>query len=90
MACLEIDAATPLSADLIRRQFNLLSERYAADKFESMGEEFVAMAQSKREAIRAAAGALLEPLGELLEASAGENAVQSLRHNPELDDVFGA
>ena len=49
---MEIEPSLPLTADLIRRQFNLLSERYAEDKFTFAGPEFVAMARNKRDAVR--------------------------------------
>jgi hypothetical protein len=86
---LEIDPGTALSGDLIRRQFRLLSERYAADRFGSMAPEFVAMAKERREAIHAAALALLQALGEPLESPTSDPTSQALRHNPDLDDVFG-
>jgi hypothetical protein len=65
-----------------------LSERYEGAKFEAAGPEFVAMAQSKREAVQAAALALLEPLGEPLEVVAPAEP-RDLRHNPDLDAFFG-
>jgi hypothetical protein len=88
LATLEIDLSTPPSSELIRRQYNLLSERFAASKFENMGAEFVAMAEAKRSAILAAAGALLAELGEKLETQTAAPP-QDLRHNPDLDAMFG-
>jgi uncharacterized tellurite resistance protein B-like protein len=90
LALLEIDAAAPLSADLVRRQFNLLSQRYAPDKFESMGSEFVTVAENKRAALLAAATALLELWGEKLEPISPPSQPQELRHNHDLDVMFGA
>jgi uncharacterized tellurite resistance protein B-like protein len=90
MALLEIAPSTPQSADLVRRQYHLLMERYAAEKVAAMGPDFVAMADSKRTAIRAAASALLEKLGEALETTPPAAAPQELRHNPDLDAMFGA
>jgi hypothetical protein len=87
---LEIDASTQLTADLIRRQYNLLSSRLAPGKLESLGPEFVAMAESKRQAIRAAAAALIGPLGEPLDLPAKTAGPAELRHNPDLDAMFGA
>jgi hypothetical protein len=87
---LEIDPALPLTPDLIRRQFRLLTERYAPEKFATVGAEFVAIAQGKRSAVRAAAAALLAPLGEPLEPPAAPAAPTELRHNPDLDAMFGA
>jgi hypothetical protein len=86
---LEIDPSTPLSADLVRRQYNLLSERYASEKFATAGPEFVAMAQSKRDAILTAATALMESLGEKLDVEPSSARPQDLRHNPDLDAMFG-
>ena len=87
LASLEIDPALSLSADLIRRQYNALMARYAAEKFAAAGPEFVAMASSKREAVHAAATTLLEPFGEPLEEPA-VNGPPELRHNPDLDAMF--
>jgi hypothetical protein len=67
-----------------------LAERYAPEKFESAGPDFVALAKTKSEAIRAAATALLEPLGEKLVAEQPTVDPQDLRHNPDLDAMFGA
>jgi uncharacterized tellurite resistance protein B-like protein len=87
---LEIDLVVPLTADLIRRRFNLLLERMAPEKAEAMGAEFVAIATAKRESIRAAAETLLERLGEPLETPKLNEAPAELRHNPDLDAMFGA
>jgi hypothetical protein len=90
LTVLEIDPAVPLSADLVRRQYNLLSERYAAEKFASAGPEFVSLAEQKREALVAAATALLDEFGEKVEAALPAAAAPpELRHNPDLDAVFG-
>ncbi len=86
---LEIPAETPLSADLVRRQWNLLSERLAPEKVASLGPEFVKLAQDKLAALRRAAESLLETMGEKLETKPAAPPVQDLRHNPDLDDVFG-
>jgi tellurite resistance protein len=88
LAALEIDPAAPLSADLIRRQLQLLSERFSPEKVAALGSEFVAMAQAKREAALAAARALIAPFGEPLERPAAL-APQGLRDNPDLDAAFG-
>jgi hypothetical protein len=78
-----------VSADLIRRQYHLLSERYTPEKFESAGPDFVAVAQGKREAVVEAARALIEPFGEPLEDAARPAEPPELRHNPDLDAMFG-
>jgi hypothetical protein len=89
-ASLEIDPNVRLTPDLIRRQYHLLSGRLAPDKVESMGPEFVAMARSKQAAVRAAAEALIAPLGAALDLPGEQAAPAELRQNPDLDAVFGA
>src|SRR5207302_9513338 len=90
LALLEIDAGMPLTAELVRRQYNHLMERYALEKFEAAGPEFVALAQSKRESLLAALTALLNTLGEKVETPVpADTAPQELRHNPDLDAVLG-
>jgi DnaJ-domain-containing protein 1 len=89
LAALEIEPGTPVTADLVRRQYHLLSERFAPEKFAAAGAEFVSMAESKRAAVRAAAAALMQESGEPLEVAAPEKPTD-LRHNPDLDAMFGA
>jgi hypothetical protein len=86
---LEIPANTPLSSDRVRRQYNLLSERSNPDKVASMGAEFVALAQAKQKQLRQAAEMLLDSMGEKLETQPPAPPQLDLRHNPDLDDVFG-
>jgi hypothetical protein len=86
---LEIDADVPLSADLIRRQYSRLAERYAPEKVALMGPEVVALVRTKSDAVRAAASALLESLGETLEQPPPTAESEALRHNPDLDALFG-
>jgi tellurite resistance protein len=88
-AVLEIDPAAPLSPDLIRRQYHLLVERNDPAKVQARGAKYVALAKSECEAVTAAARVLMERFGEPLENPA-EPAPAELRHNPDLDDVFGA
>jgi tellurite resistance protein len=88
-ALLEIEPGTRLSADLIRRNFNRLWERLDPDKMTGMGTDFVAMAQAKRAALRAAACTLIEPFGEELEPKAEPAPARNMRDNPDLDQVFG-
>jgi hypothetical protein len=73
----------------VQRQWNLLSERLAPEKVASMGAEFVKLAQTMLAALRGAAESLLEAMGEQLETKPPTPPVQDLRHNPDLDDVFG-
>jgi tellurite resistance protein len=89
-AVLGIDSKTPLTADLIRRQFSLRnSQLMTSERLEAMGQEFIALAEAKRNALRAAAEALISPLGELLEPLPGPAVHPELRHNPDLDSMFG-
>jgi tellurite resistance protein len=89
LAALEIDPGVPLSADLVRRQFRLLSERLSPEKFATAGVEFVSMAEQKRAAVLAAARALIAPFGEELERPKEDPPHAGLRDNPDLDAVFG-
>jgi uncharacterized tellurite resistance protein B-like protein len=86
---LEIDAAVPLTVDLIRRQYNLLAARLAPEKVQALGGEFEIMAKSKRVGIRVAADALLAQFGEPLQLSAQAAGPAELRPNPDLDAMFG-
>jgi uncharacterized tellurite resistance protein B-like protein len=87
-AALEIAADSPLSVDLIRRQYHLLCDRFAPDRFASHGPEFVRMAAEKRDRAERAARHLLAAYNEPLEPSAVAPPAD-LRHNPDLDEVFG-
>ncbi len=87
---LEIEPAAQLSPELIRRRFLLLTERADPAKAAALGPEFAAMAEAKRADIRRAALQLMEPFGEPLEAPAAPPPPSDIRHNPDLDDVFGA
>ena len=88
-AALEIALGTPLSVDLVRRQYRLLTERFDPAKFESQGTDFVTLAKEKREKAERAARVLLEQLGAKLEEEKAPEAPKDLRHNPDLDAVFG-
>jgi uncharacterized tellurite resistance protein B-like protein len=89
-AVLEIDPGTELSADLIRRKYTLLSEKLDPTKASALGPDFAAMAAEKRTRLRAAAEALIAPFGVPLDPPAAPPPPADLRHNPDLDDVFGA
>jgi predicted flap endonuclease-1-like 5' DNA nuclease len=86
---LEIDPSHPLSTDLVRRQYRLLQERFAPEKVHAMGGDVIATVERKRAAVRAAAAALLEKMGEKLSDDPDQRQPQELRANPDLDDVFG-
>jgi hypothetical protein len=90
LAVLEIPPELPLSADLVRRQYNLLWDRYDPAKVEAMGPDFVALAQNKRDEVRTAATALMAQWNEPLEIEARAAAPRDLRENPDLDALFGA
>lgn len=89
---LEIDAKTELTAELIRRRFNILTDQYDPKRAAGLGAEFAKMAERKREEVKAAAESLLTHLGEPLVPPPKETpaaATGDLRHNPDLDAVFG-
>ena len=86
---LEIDPGATLSPDLIRRRYLLLTERADPAKAAALGAEFAAMAEVKRAGIRNAAEELIAPFGELLVPPAAPAKPSDIRHNPDLDDVFG-
>ncbi|MSR55175.1 MAG: hypothetical protein EXS09_18090 [Gemmataceae bacterium] len=85
---LEIRLDTPLSVEWIRRQFYLLADRFAPAKFSDHGTEFVSMAATKRANVERAAKQLLAAFNEPLETPIAEQPTE-LRHNPDLDAVFG-
>jgi hypothetical protein len=85
---LEIEPLYPLSADLIRRQYQLLHKRFDPSSQKSLGADFVAMAEKKQIEIATAARALLLPLGEKLETPESTSANGDLRPNQDLEDVF--
>jgi hypothetical protein len=89
LGVLEITPETPLSVDLVRRQWNLLCQRFDPDKVRSMGPEFIQLAESKLAAVRRAAESLLGPMGAELEPKPAVVPPEGLRDNPDLDDVFG-
>ena len=88
---LEIDAKTDLSPELIRRRFNILTDQYDPKKAASLGASFVAKAEEMRAAVKAAAETLIAPFGvPLVPPVAPPPATPTdIRHNPDLDAVFG-
>lgn len=86
---LGIPSDVEVTAELVRRKYTMLWQQVCPEKAAALGPEFAAMAEAKRAAIRAAAEALLAPLNEPLEKPAPPPP-KDLRHNPELDDLFGA
>jgi hypothetical protein len=89
-AALDIAAEIPLNVDLVRRQHRLLADRFAPERFANHGPEFVKMAAEKRDKAERAARHLLAGYNEPLEPPAAPPPPADLRHNPDLDDVFGA
>ncbi|MFO0800113.1 MAG: TerB family tellurite resistance protein [Gemmataceae bacterium] len=87
-AVLDIPAAAPLDAELVRRRYANLTDKLAPAKAAALGPEFARMAEAKRAAVRAAAEALLAPLGEPLEKPTPPPPTD-IRENALLDDVFG-
>jgi hypothetical protein len=87
-AVLQIDSVDLLTPELVRRQYNLLSERYDPDKLQTLGPEFMELARSKRAAVQAAAQALMEQLGAKLEEPPAP-VRHDPRENPDLDAILG-
>ncbi len=87
---LEIEPGVELTADLIRRRFTLLAEKLDPAKAAALGPEFAKLADDKRVRLRAAAEALISPFGVPLDPPAAPPPPDDLRHNPDLDAVFGA
>lgn len=88
-AVLEIAPDVPLDPDLIRRRYQLLTEKLDPGKAAAFGQEFVRMVEEKRARVRVAAEALIAPFNEPLEKPVPPPPTD-IRHNPDLDDVFGA
>ena len=86
---LEIDPSIPLTSELVRRQYNQIRGRYRIEKLEKMGPEIVSIGRTKCEELLRAATSLMEKLGESLELHSEPTLPRDLRHNPDLDDVFG-
>jgi uncharacterized tellurite resistance protein B-like protein len=89
LAILEIDSAVTPTAGLVRRQFNLLAERYAPERV-AHAADLQEIARAKLTAVRTAATALLAEWNEPLEEETPAPAPAELRHNPDLDALFGA
>lgn len=89
LAILEIAPGTPLDADLIRRRYLMLMDRLDPARAAALGPDFARMAEEKRTRVRVAAESLIAPFNEPLERVEPPPPAD-LRHNPDLDDVFGA
>jgi hypothetical protein len=88
---LDIPADAEITVELVRRRYTFLVDRLDAVRLDGLGEEFIKLAAIKREKIEAAALALLTPLGATLTPPAEPPPPPNdLRHNPDLDAVFGA
>ncbi len=86
---LEIEPKMKLSVELIRRRFAVLSEKINPKKAAAFGPEFVALALKNLAELRSAAESLIAPFGVPLDAPAAPPPPTDMRHNPDLDDVFG-
>ncbi|QVL31078.1 hypothetical protein KIH39_19830 [Telmatocola sphagniphila] len=85
---LDIDPKFDLSVDLIRRQFNNLTEKNDLAKLHGMDAELIEAAKRKLEKIRLAAETLIAKFGEPLVKPTAPPS-NDMRHNPDLDAVFG-
>lgn len=88
-AVLEIPPDVELSAELIRRRFALLGDKLDPAKASALGPEFAAMAERKRTELRRAAETLIAPFGAPLDPPPAPPPPADIRHNPDLDDLFG-
>ena len=79
-----------ITADLVRRRFRLVVDQIESARLDGLGPEFLRLAAMKREKAEAAALALLKPIGASLAPPAEPPPPADLRHNPDLDAVFGA
>jgi len=79
-----------ITADLVRRRFRLVVDQIEAARLDGLGPEFLRLVAMKREKSEAAALALLKPIGASLSPPAEPPPPADLRHNPDLDAVFGA
>ena len=90
LAVLELDPSIPLAPDLIRRHYTRLMDKFAPERVQSLGTEFVEAAQRKREEIENAARSLMLAWNEDLAPKQPQSAPSDLRYNPDLDALFGA
>jgi hypothetical protein len=86
---LEIDPSQGLSPDVVRRQYRCLSELFNPEYQKDRGSEFVEFVRKRRDAVRAAAEALLGSRGEKLIDEQEPAKTQELRPNAELESLFG-
>lgn len=86
---LEIEPGVELTAELIRRRYTLLTDRADPAKAAVIGPEFEQLAVRKRATIRLAAETLIARFGLPLDPPAAPPPPPDLRHNPDLDDIFG-
>lgn len=87
---LEIPRDAEVTVELVRRRFHLASDRLDVSRLGELGVEFAKLAKIKRERLQEAARSLLEPLGAPLEVPSESAAAAEMRHNPDLDAMFGA
>jgi len=87
---LEIPHDAVITVELVRRRYRLATDRLDANRLGELGAEFGKLAVLKRERLEAAAMSLLKPFGAPLAAPQEAPAAVDMRHNPDLDAVFGA
>lgn len=87
---LEIPRDAIVTVELVRRRFRMAIDRLDANRLDELGAEFAKLASVKRERLRQAAETLMLPFSASLEEPQAERITTDIRHNPDLDDVFGA
>lgn len=90
LTILEIETSAPLSADVVRRHYTRLMGKYAPEKVQALGSDVVAVIQRKRHEVEVAARALMAQWNEELIPKNSQPIPPDLRHNPDLDALFGA
>lgn len=86
---LEIPDEAKLTPELIRRQYNLLSQRLDPKRAANIDPEVAALVEQKRAKVEQAARQLLASLGEPWEVPQEPEKPKDLRYNPDLDELFG-
>jgi hypothetical protein len=88
LEALEIDPEVIPTAELVRRQYNKLAERFSAAKVTHLGADFERLAAERHTAARMAAEGFMKEFSEPLDLPEPAPPA-SIRENRELDELFG-
>ncbi len=93
LSALELPADVKITRELVERSASRILDAYSEGRFEGMGAEFQAMARQHREAAEEARKELIRSSPpEAPEAERKPNEEKPchvIRHNPDLDEIFG-